>query len=233
MARMYRGVVAYRDPDGSITGRETFVVSVHADGTRTLRCLCEMDNIKLVRDVTYTVNAKFEAMDCFVRVIAEDKFVGSGWAHFTDTHAEIQSFTAAENRVTQRIETPGRVKLYGTHPICIDIWKCAHIPAERPGELQPLTNCFGSTLVRETGAGGPMLYPKTYDITYVGPQTVTVAAGTFECQNYQWDTGNGRTLDMYTTPGDFLPIRVSVPQRQRNYDLVEFEDLKSAADVIL
>jgi hypothetical protein len=232
MARIFRGVIPYRQ-EGKITGRETFTVSVHADGSRTIRCLCEMDNFKLLRDVTYTVDANFLPLDCFVRVIAEDQFVGSGWFRFTDAYAEGETFTAAEGRLTQKIETPGHAKLYGSHPLCIDILKCANTAAERPGELQPLTNCFSSSLVRETGASGPMLLHKTYDLTYIGEKTVTVHAGTFECLNYQWNTGNGRTLDMFTTPGDFLPILIEVPERGRRFELWEFEEVKSAAEAIV
>ena len=230
MGRIYRGVIAYIQDD-HVTGRETFVGTVHADGSRTLRCLCEMDNFNLIRDVTYTVNAAFEAMDCFVRVISEDRFVGSGWFRFSETHAEGETFTAAEGRVSQRIETPGRVKLFGSHPLCADTWKCAHTPAERPGELQPLTNCFSSSLVLN-GASGPMLLAKTYNMRFMGEEKVTVPAGAFDCLYYEWDTGTGRTLQMYALPGDWLTIRTLVPEKGRRYELVEFEEMKPAVQAL-
>lgn len=230
MGRVYRGVLSYRQ-DGAVIGRETFVTTVHADGSRTIRCLCEMDTFSLLRDVTYTINAAFEAVDCFVRVINENVFVGSGWFNFTEDYAEGESFTALEGRVTQRVRTPGRTKLFGSHPISMDILKCAHTPAERPGEVQPLINCFSSSLI-PNGAGGPTLTAKTYDMTYVGPVKKTVRAGTFACLNYQWNTHTGRTLDMFTVPGDWLPVLTIVPERGREFELVEFEELSPAAAVI-
>jgi hypothetical protein len=80
MTRSYRGVISYGHETDGITGRETFHVTVHADGTRTLRCVCEMDNVPLVRDVVYTVNERFEAIDGFVRVHSQGAFVPVGSA---------------------------------------------------------------------------------------------------------------------------------------------------------
>jgi len=227
MERAYRGVVSYGHETDGTTGRESFHVTVHADGSRTLRCVCEMDNIPLIRDVTYSVNDRFEALDCFVRLSAYGAFIGSGWFRFTDTMAEGELVSAKEGRVSQRIETPGRVKLFGTHPLCVDIWKCAHTPAERPGEVQPLTNCFSSSLA-PSGASGPMMVDKTYDMTFRGTETVTTPAGTFDCLHYSWDTYTGRTLQMHTVPGDWLPVRVRVPEVGRVYELIEFEELTPA-----
>ena len=66
MTRLYRGTISYAREDGGAFGQEFFTVSVDPDGSRTLRCLCEMDDIALVRDVTYTVDQDFRAIDCFV-----------------------------------------------------------------------------------------------------------------------------------------------------------------------
>jgi len=228
ITRQYRGRIRYLEAGGKCTGREFFHVSVHADGSRTLRCVCEMDDVPLVRDVVYTVNERFEAVDCFVRVVGHGALIGSGWFRFTDEFAEAEVFTAAEGRVSQKVATPGRVKIFGSHPISLDIWKCAHTPAERPGEFQTLRNCFSSSLT-PNGAGGPLLIAKTYDIAYQGLTTVSAPAGRYECLHYLWDTRSGRTLALYTVPGDWLPVKLVVPERGRIYELVEFEQLVAAA----
>ncbi|MEE4453086.1 hypothetical protein [Novosphingobium resinovorum] len=220
MSRDYSGLIRYAsDAEGDI-GRETFSVTVHDDGTRTLRCQCRMDQLALVRDVTYTVNARFEAVDAFVRVVARGAFIGSGFFRFTDSFAEGEIVSAAEGRVSQRIETPGRARLFGSHPISVDIWKCTHTPAERAGEKQPLTNCFSSSLA-PGGASGPMLTPKTYDIVFEGPERHEGPAGSFDALRYNWDTYTGRTLVMHTAGEDWLPLSVRVPEVGRYYELVE------------
>jgi hypothetical protein len=220
MSRDYSGVIRYAsDADGDI-GRVIFSVSVHDDGSRTLRCQCWMDQVALVRDVTYTVNERFEALDAFVRVVAKGAFVGSGFFRFTEAFAEAEVVTAAEGRVSQRVETPGRVKLFGSHPISIDIWKCAHTAPERAGEKQPLTNCFSSSLA-PAGASGPMLNAKTYDVEFEGQDDYEGPAGRFAALRYNWDTYTGRTLVMHTAGADWLPLSVRVPEVGRYYELVE------------
>ena len=224
MARKFRGTVSYMSDEGGEFGREYFSVSVEKDGTRTLRCVCEMDNVGLIRDVTHTVDKNFVPIDCYVRVSNDHKFVGSGWFRFTDTYVEGEAFTVAEGRVSQRLGLTKPARLFGTHPICIDIWKCAHVAAANPGEVQVLDGCVNSSSV-PNGASGPLLAGKSYDMVYRGPQSVTVPAGTFECQSFDWRTGTGRTLQLYTSSGDYLPIKTVVPEGKRYYELVEFEDL--------
>jgi hypothetical protein len=225
MSRAYRGKIDYVNDETGAFGREYFSVTVFDDGTRTLRCLCEMDHVNLVRDVTYTVNADFKPIDCFVRVVNQGKFVGSGWFRFTDSMAEAEVHTAADGRTRQRHDTPGRVNLFGSHPIAVDIWKCAHTKTDRPGQVQRVDNCMSSSPV-ENDASGPLLFPKFYDMIYHGPEKVTVASGTYDCERFAWATGTGRTLDLYTVPGDYLPVRTLVPERKRRYELVEFEKLR-------
>jgi hypothetical protein len=222
MTRLYRGTISYAREDGGAFGREFFTVSVEPDGSRTLRCLCEMDDIALVRDVTYTVDQDFRAIDCFVRVSSENQFIGAGWFRFTNSFAEGQSYSAANGHVSQKLLANGRPRLFGTHPLSVDIWKCIHIDRSRPDEVQALTDCFNCSSA-PNGASGPLLAPKSYDMVYQGAETVTVPAGEFACERYDWQTGTGRTLNLYTVPGDWLPVRTVVPEMGRYYDLVEFE----------
>ena len=62
MAKFYRGKLSYVHDETGEFGREWFSATVYDDGVRTLRCLCEMDHVKLVRDVTYTVGADFRPL---------------------------------------------------------------------------------------------------------------------------------------------------------------------------
>jgi hypothetical protein len=172
--------------------------------------------------VVYTVNARFEAVDCFVRVVGEGAFIGSGWFRFGEDFAEGEVVTAREGRISQRISTPGRVKLFGSHPISIDIWKCVHTLAERPGEIQPLTNCFSSSLA-PNGASGPLLVDKRYDVIFEGHDSRTTPAGQFDCRRFNWNTYTGRTLVMHTAGKDALPVSVRVPETGRVYELVRLE----------
>ena len=121
--RSYRGRIAYlRDGQGE-RGRETFNVTVHADGTRTVRAFCEMDDIRLLRDTTYSVDAAWRPLDAFVRLVSQDRFVGSAWFRFDDLGVECESYTALDGRVSQRQDLGRRPRLFVPHPLVCDGWQ--------------------------------------------------------------------------------------------------------------
>ncbi len=221
MIRQYKGRISYINEESQEFGFEEFRGTVYEDGTRILRAMCVMNHVNLVRDVTYSMQEDFSPIDCFVRVSSDGRFIGSGWFRFTDDHAEGEIVNADMGRVSQRFETPGRVRLFGSHPIVVDSLKARLVKAERPGELQRIENAYSSSLVIN-GASGPMMAPKQYDMFYRGPRTVEVGAGQFDTEYFDWDTNTGRVLQIDAIPGDWVPARVVVPQNGRRYELVEF-----------
>ena len=74
---------------------------------------CEIDDRPAVmRDITYSLDEKIRLpTDCFVRISVDDQFMGSGWFNFIDDHAECETTTAQEGRVSQKMKTDGRLKL--------------------------------------------------------------------------------------------------------------------------
>lgn len=221
MISQYKGRISYRDENSVEWGHEEFHGTVYEDGTRVLRCVCIMNNVNLVRDVTYAMHADFSPLDCFVRVSGDGRFIGSGWFRFTDELAEGEFVNADHGRMSQRIATPGRVRLFGSHPIVVDSLKAALVKPANPGELQRIDNSFSSSLV-VNGASGPIMTAKQYDMYYRGPRTIEVPAGSFNTQYFDWDTNTGRVLQIDAIPGDWVPARVVVPQSGRRYELVEF-----------
>ena len=93
--RTYAGKIVYLTDGAGEMGRERFRVTVHDDGRRTLRAICEMDDDELLRDVTYTVDRHFRPLDAFVRLTIGEAFVGSGWYHFTETAVTCEAVTAS------------------------------------------------------------------------------------------------------------------------------------------
>ena len=227
MPRLISGEISYcLNPAGQPQtqfGREIFSISVQANGLRTLRVLCEFDNMGLTRDVTYTVGPDWRPLECYVRIDEEDRALGSGWFRFTPSYAEGEGFTINEGRFRQRIELTSPVNAFGSHPICSDIWKLAHVKPVSTDELQVVDNCLNSSPL-SAGQTGPVMAPRSYSYAYRGSEEITVAAGTFTCQRFDWPVREGKTLCMWTTGGDdFLPIRMTYPEGEKIYDLVELE----------
>jgi len=225
MPRFIQGYIAYLEGTNTAApkefGREFFSVSIQADGLRTMRAICEFDAEGITRDVTYTVGPDYKPIECYVRVATEKKPTGSGWFRFTDDLAEGEIFTASDGRLSQRIKVPERVKAFGSHPICSDILRLAHLKAERPDETQILKDCMNSSPLAH-GESGPILGVRDYSYAYKGVESITVGAGSFECKRFDWAVRAGKTLCMWTT-ADFLPVRMVFPEGHKSYDLMELK----------
>lgn len=226
MTRMLRGQISYclnpaEQPQIQF-GREIFSVSVQANGLRTLRVVCEFDDLGLTRDVTYTVGPDWRPIECYVRIAEESRALGSGWFRFTPTSAEGEGFTVNEGRFSQRIQLEQPVNAFGSHPICSDIWKLAHIKPLQTDGPQILDNCLNSSPL-SAGQSGPIMSPRTYPYFYRGEETIAVKAGTFDCHRFDWPVRDGKTLCMWTTLDDYLPVRMTYPEGEKIYDLVDLE----------
>lgn len=226
MPRLISGEISYcKNPAGQSQtqfGREIFSVSVQANGIRTLRVLCEFDNLGLTRDVTYTLGPDWRPLECYVRIAEEGRVLGSGWFRFTPTSAEGEAITLNEGRISQRIALDKPVNAFGTHPICADIWKLAHVKPVQSDDLQIVDNCFNSSPL-SAGNSGPIMAPRTYAYWYRGEETLAVKSGTYDCHKFEWPVRDGKTLIMWTTLDDYLPVRMIYPEGERIYDLVELE----------
>lgn len=64
-----------------VRGGETFVITKHVDGRRTLRALCAIDenSPRVLRDSVTSMDADWYPTDGFVRLAVDEKFVGSSW----------------------------------------------------------------------------------------------------------------------------------------------------------
>ena len=111
------------DRKGQERGREYFIINKHANGHRKIVAHCEIDDRPAVmRDITYSLDENWLPTDCFVRISVDDQFMGSGWFNFSDGHAECETTTALEGRVSQKMETNGHLKTFQNHAIACDAW---------------------------------------------------------------------------------------------------------------
>ena len=119
--RNVRGTILYTSnkPErlGQERGREYFVTTVHADGSRTVSSHCEIDDRPCVmRDIVYSVDRDWMPKDCFVRISVGDRFMGTGWFRFHLQYAECETYTALEGRVSQRMDLARPLRSFQNHP---------------------------------------------------------------------------------------------------------------------
>jgi len=219
--RSVRGLIALtRDHDGSLDTpyREWFTTTWHEDGQRTVRSVCELARglvapRSVLRDVTYTVDAERRPLDCFVRVHRDGAFLGSAWFRFGHDFAECEAYGIEIGRLSQRFDRRS-VPSFGAHALTCDVTHLEHFDHSRPDRVQPARGVMLSSMEHD-GCSGPLLCPIDFRIEYVGRESLTVPAGTFEADHYRFLLEGSLpqehpTEELWCIPGDFTFLKVHV-----------------------
>lgn len=231
--RTVRGTIRYtsKKPDrlDEERGREYFTINTHSDGKRTCIAHCEIDDRpSVMRDITYSLDENWYPMDCFVRIAVNDRFMGSGWFRFADSYAECETYTALDGRVTQRMETDGRLVTFQNHAIVCDAWHMRLFDLSKGGQgVQSIDEMLLSS-PDHRGATGPMLFRIGFGVEYVGEENIDVGAGNFDALHFRFVSSPGLPeahppYDIWCTNDDeFLFLRGDIGgYMQTFYELVE------------
>lgn len=231
--RMVRGTIRYtsKKPDrmDQERGREYFTINVHSDGKRTCIAHCEIDDRpSVMRDITYSLDEDWYPMDCFVRIAVNDRFMGSGWFRFGPDYAECETYTALDGRVTQRMDTNGRLMTFQNHAIVCDAWHMRLFDRSKAGQgVQSIDEMLLSS-PDHRGATGPMLFRIGFGVEYVGEENIDVEAGNFDALHFRFVSSPGLPeahppYDIWcTNDGDFMFLRGDIGgYMQTFYELVE------------
>ena len=209
--------------NGQETGREFFSVTVQPDGTRTLRAQCEMDDDRLLRDVTLTVDAGWRPIDAFIRLAVEEMTVGSTWFGFTATGAEARGWTSERGFFEQRIATREPTAFFGTHALHCDAWVAGRLRLH-DGPLDHFRFCTFACSTLANGGSGPELievpddYARVHDL---GIEGVVCGAGDFEAYHVRIDVPGVDHFEIWSAGEDCLPVRLSSDGLGQTYELVE------------
>lgn len=198
--RTITGKVLYtsRKPgrEGQERGREWFTFTHHTDGKKTLRARCEIDEPAptVHRDVVYSLDENDRPMDCFVRLTVGDRFMGSGLFIIGPDTIECESYGPSIGRVSQVMPLGGDFDGFGTHPIVGDAYITRKIDRSL-GVHKRNFRCFLPS-PDHRGATPPLIAETNIALGYVGEETVTVAAGTFDCYHFQFTDEAGSMLSV-------------------------------------
>ncbi|MBL8628016.1 MAG: hypothetical protein JNM81_00195 [Rhodospirillaceae bacterium] len=234
LTRTFAGHIAYvsdkPEDRGRARGHEDVSVSLFSDGTRTMRATCLIaDPPHVVRDVVQSVDANMNATDCFVRVRTSDQFTGSAWFRWHDGMAESENVTAQNGRQSERMAYPTGPVVFCNHAITGDAWMTTGYPMNKGPGLATIENMFSASPHKQ-GATGPSLHKLLLGVMYVGPEQISVAAGTFATHHYCLATISSvddllpQNLDYDTwvlTDGSFIPA-LSMYRGLRRYELTRY-----------
>ncbi len=173
---------------GKVWGHEHWTMTRGSDGLRVLSVHCEMrfGDDDVVRDTVLSVDADWHPVDAYVRIMNRGVMTGTGWFRFTDDMAECESWTRDQGRMSQKTAITKPMRGFGVHALMGDGWLSATFPFEKgPGHEQYWNDALLHSL-HHFGATGPYLHRSTSGLRYVGPETITVPAGTFACHRIQF-----------------------------------------------
>lgn len=226
-SRRYAGRVSYRHDTRGETGREWFSVTVGANGERTLRAECQMDDERLQRDVVYTVDADWRPLDAYVRLAVDGRQTGSAMFRFDANGATCSGVNAADGAFRQRVDLPRHPTLFAPHPVVSDAWQAAAWPVGRPPGRIRLEHCTNSSS-RPDGGSGPRLEVVYKDLEYVGQGRCETPVGGFTAEHFRIHPVMGAMaawppLELWVTPRDRLLLRLRWELLQSTYELVELD----------
>jgi hypothetical protein len=176
-------------------GRETFVYTRHTDGKLTLRAQCEIDQPSptVLRDVILSLDEHDRPMDAFIRLTVGDRFMGAGLFRMADGFIECESYGPSIGRISQRTKIEGHYDVFGTHPIVADAYGTRQMDLSLGPHKREL-RCFLPSSDHR-GATPPLLTEAHIFLEYLGEETVTVAAGTFDCRCFRFSDENAGLAD--------------------------------------
>ena len=234
MHRTIRGTVRYtsKKPErlDQERGREYFTLTQQADGIDVLLAHCEIDDEpNVIRDVSIAMrHVDSSPLDCSVRLTVGNQFEGTGWMRFADGYAECETYNQRDGRIRQKIDTGAPVKWLQSHPIVGDALLMKLYDLDK-GPGTTVFNDLFLTSPDHRGATGPMFFITGFSLVYVGEETVTVAAGTFEARHFQV-TGTAGNLpeehpayDVWcTADDDYILLKAGAAgYMQTHYELTE------------
>jgi hypothetical protein len=213
------GKIAYtRLSDGGYRGEESWRMSVHPDGSRTMRITKRIDDTQLFRDVVLRVDARLRPIDSYQSLWKDGKHRGSAF-YVVDGDLMRATVNAPNGILTQSVRVPDKFSFVARPQAALG-WHLWYFDFARGG-TQTATMY---TLDRDgLGVGSILATVDEYEVVLVGEEQVTTAAGTFDT----WRLVISGRLEMWIDKRELLMIRLINASADRLYELVELSQAYS------
>ena len=220
--RFALGVIDYLGDDTGLRGCERWMLSVHEDGTRTLRAHSEMWDTSLQRDVVHTVTSSFRPLRTFITQRLGGAFLGEGWFHFRPEELVSAGDLNGFGSLDQRCPLVSEPQFFVPHAVCCDAWIVPAYDLGMGGE-QHLTDGWRSSPTANGSTGPCAERMPPIGVSLLGEERVTVPAGTFDTLHFAIEQPGGVRDELWTTAEDYLLIQLRSDILNSWYHLVTLE----------
>ncbi|MDX2224007.1 MAG: hypothetical protein SFV21_14755 [Rhodospirillaceae bacterium] len=214
--RTIAGVLECRTlADNAYCGRDEFTITHHVDGTRALRALAVSDIRGLQIDIVLRVDRAFRPLEAFTQSYSDGKFLGVGFFAVSDD--TLSALTKTPQRiVSETIPVPDRFSML-LHPVSADGWHFGHYD-KAAGGRQSVPRC---------AVGGARESVRCAlsesELAYVGPERLTVPAGTFETEHYRF----GQNTEVWLAGPDYMMVQHEFKRFGTRYRLTAYTETRT------
>lgn len=211
IVRWAKGAYEYRTlKEGVVRGSEDFHLTVHPDGSRTMRAVTDITARDISMNVIARVDARFRPIEVYFSYFRAGVLRASGLIGI-DGNALTASSNGISGKITRAEVVPENIAVV-SHPLALDGWTSWYV-APRPDIAQT-----GAIYMLNTGADptAPLLDKVTTQrFVYHGEEQVTVPAGTFTASRITMDGHS----DVWVHGPDRILVRYVWAEIDRDYVL--------------
>ena len=213
ITRWATGTIAYRvKSTGVVNGYETWRLSVHPDGSRTMSATVQYAPRNVQRHVVQRVDASFKPLDAYALYWFDGQWRGSAFVRAKDKTLTVTANTPYGDQ-SQTFEI-GDTLAVVPHVLATDSWRAMLYDKAKGGAQAIPAYNFNATGEGPTALLGKLM---SYRLTYVGPESVSVPAGTFATDHYRIED----VVDIFVTSPDGMLVKFIYPSIDREHYLVE------------
>jgi hypothetical protein len=214
ITRWAEGTIAYRvKSTGVLNGHETWRLSVHPDGSRTMNATVRYSPRDVERHVVQRVDKNFGPLETYAQV-----WSGGAWrgAAFLRAAGKTLNVTAAtpSGEQTQTLAIGDRLAVV-PHVLATDSWRAMLYDKAKGGVQSVPAYNFNGAADGPTALLGRLM---EYRLAYIGAQQVTVPAGTFSTDHFRIEDA----VDIFISGADGLLVKFNYPAIDREHHLIEY-----------
>ncbi len=197
--------------DGSDCGDAQWILSLQADGSRILRAYHYVTATGVQNSTVSRVDENFHPEEGFINLYRDGESYGSAFFLVKGSTLSMTVNTPDEH-YAENLDVPDEFHLL-LYPITAYGWLMANYDHEAGGP-QPVNLCAVAPAGR-----GPSCSIDVRDIEFLGKETITVPAGTFDADHYKV----GSSGDTWIVGPDHMVVQHQHSRRNLQFKLVEYE----------
>jgi hypothetical protein len=213
IARKARGTYEYGRLDSDvIRGHEDWIVTSHPDGTRTLQAFVDLRDGDHQTNVILRVDRSFRPLDAYASFWRSGVYGGAGRYRIDGTmlHAAV---SGPSGQAAHSIAVPDRFSLR-VHPVITEGWQVW--PYDRSMDGPQKGVLYNVVTIGDPPVPGIGVL-REHDIEYLGRESVTVPAGTFDTDHYKFYDGR---YDIWLWGPDDILVRYANFLNGNEYRLI-------------